>query len=241
MTKLYFALVLISFILIVFRLVRSGKRKQPLRIKDMRTSLHFLPALILLGGLTFIVWMGQRLYLAGSYFELVVMLILLIVLCFPFVGLFKDLMMGMVFKIQNRVSKGKYIEIEEIEGRISKIGLLGIEVTDASGNISTIPYHSLFSTTIKRQSDNQNLEKITLRFSFPETKKTNELTTRLLHVVMNTPWVAVSQQPSVESVSHKDGRLWIEICAFTLDKSQAENIQFMVESYVEEKLVNSVQ
>ncbi len=237
MTKLYFLLVLIIFILIIFRVVRNGKRKQTLRIKDTSTPLSFLPGLIILGVLTFIVWMSQRLYLAGNYFELITMLVLLVIICFPFMGLFKDLMMGMVFKIQNKVIKGKHIEIDDIEGHISKVGLFGIEVMDASGNINTMPYHSLFSKTITRQSDNQNLEKITLRFSFAETLKTNELTDKLLHAVMNTPWVAVSQQPSIENITHNDGRLLIEICAFVLNKTQVENIQTMVESSFDQTLV----
>lgn len=236
MTKLFFALVLLSVILIIFRVIRNGKRKQTLRIKDTHNAMHFLPALVILGALTFIVWLSQRFYLAGSYFELIALLVLLVILCFPFVGLFKDLMMGMVFKIQNKVIKGKHIEIENIEGRISKVGLLGIEIMDASGNINTLPYHGLFSKTITRQSENQNLEKITLRFSFPETKKTNELTTKLLQLIMTTPWVAVSQQPSIENISHSDGKLWIEICAFTLDKAYAENIQSMVENHLKKTL-----
>lgn len=188
-----------------------------------------LPIVELFIWLGFVIWAARLIYLAQNYFTLIAVGTVILTLSLPLYTTLRDFVVGNILKIQNKVSEGVFIEIEEIRGRIKRAGYLRLDVEDDRGNINSIPYNKIRSKVISQNSTNQNLAKVLLRFSFPETTKVNHITPILKRQILNTPWVAVSQTPIIEKAINENGQLIVEVGAYTLDKSYGENIKNSVD------------
>lgn len=188
-----------------------------------------LPIVELFMWLGFVIWAARLIYLAQNYFTLIAVGTVILTLSLPLYTTLRDFVVGNILKIQNKVSEGVFIEIEEIRGRIKRAGYLRLDVEDDRGNINSIPYNKIRSKVISQNSTNQNLAKVLLHFSFPETTKVNHITPILKRQILNTPWVAVSQTPIIEKAINENGQLIVEVGAYTLDKSYGENIKNSVD------------
>ena len=212
-------------IFVAFRLVFFVKNRVDISVKIKRHLAYMLPIAELFIWLGFMIWAARLIYLAQNYFTLIAVSVFTLILSIPLYVILRDFVVGNILKIQNKVSEGVFIEIEEIKGRIKKAGYLRLDLEDEHGNINSIPYNNIRSKIISQNSINQNLAKVLLRFSFPENTKVNYITPILIRQILNTPWAAVSQTPIIEKAINENGQLIIEVGAYALDKSYGENIQ----------------
>ncbi|WP_027473787.1 mechanosensitive ion channel domain-containing protein [Saccharicrinis fermentans] len=176
----------------------------------------------------FIVWVTKHVYESRNYFILISIGVTICIFAVPLFLVLRDFISGAFLKVQNKVNIGCFIEIDEMKGQIKKAGHLRLDIEDAHGNIHSIPYYNIRSKTILQHSSNQHLDKVILKFSFPETITTDLLIPHLKKQILNTPWVSVSQSPVINKVSHKNNRLNIEVGVYTLNKSYADSIHNMV-------------
>ncbi len=233
-------LIVALMIFIAFRLVFFVKNRVGISIKIKRHLAYMLPFVELFIWLGFVIWAARLIYLAQNYFTLIAAGSILLILSIPLYAILRDFVVGNILKIQNKVSEGVFIEIEEIKGRIKRAGYLRLDIEDDRGNINSIPYNNIRSKIISQNSTNQNLAKVVLRFSFPETTKVNYITPILKRQILNTPWAAVSQTPIIEKTISENGQLIIEVGAYTLDKLYGENIKNSVaELWASEDLKSS--
>jgi len=176
----------------------------------------------------FIVWVIKHVYESGNYFILISIGVTLCIFAVPLFLVLRDFISGAFLKAQNKVSTGRFIEIDELKGQIKKAGHLRLDIEDTHGNIHSIPYFNVRSKTILQHSSNPHLDKVVLKFMFPPSMTADQLIPSLKKQIMSTPWVAVSQSPVINKVSHKNNRLSIEVGVYTLDKSYADSIKKMV-------------
>jgi len=216
------------FIFSGFRVLSYIISKVRWPLKKKANASYILPLVELFAWITYILLLAKNIYDSRNYFALIALAIVFVLIAFPLYTLIKDFATGIFLKMQNKIIEGTYINIEDIKGTVKKAGHLRIDIEDNHGNINSIPYHNIRSRTISRPGSNQNLEKVTIEFVFQETRTTNEIINQLQKEVMNTPWVAVSQPAIIESTRFEDGNLIVEVGAFVLHKSYAENIKSMV-------------
>ncbi|SMO52332.1 Small-conductance mechanosensitive channel [Saccharicrinis carchari] len=216
-------------IFLLFRLLFSLKNKWGLSVKIKRHLAYILPIAELFVWIGYLIWAVRLIYLSQNYFTLAAVGIVLLVLCIPLYLLLRDFIVGNVLKMQNKVNEGVFIEIEEIKGRIKRAGYFRLDIEDNRGNINSIPYNHIRSKIISQYGINQNLAKVVLRFTFPDTTKVNYIVPLLKRQILNTPWAAVSQDPIVEKTKTENGKLIIEVGTYTLDKSYGENIKNCVD------------
>lgn len=196
-----------------------------------RNKLHYLiPLFEFFIWMLYVIWVVKVIYESKNYFALISLAVVIVLLAFPLFILIRDFISGIILKVQNKVAEGMYIDIEELKGLISNAGHLRMDIEDKHGNITSVTYHYVYGKRISRSGNNQNLEKISLEFDFPEPARVNEFSDSLKKAVMNTPWVVISQAPIIENTKVENGRLTVEVGAFVIDKSYAENIKSAVSS-----------
>ena len=216
-------------IFVAFRLVFFVKNRVDISVQVKRHLAYMLPIAELFIWVGFIIWAARLIYLSQNYFTLIAVSVVILIMSIPLYVILRDFVVGNILKIQNKVSEGVFVEIEEIKGRIKRAGYLRLELEDDRGNINSIPYNNIRSKIISQNSINQNLAKVVLRFSFPENTKVNYITPILKRQILNTSWAAVSQAPIIEKTKIENGKLIIEVGAYTLDRSYGENIQNSVD------------
>lgn len=222
-------------IFMLFRVISLVRRKLSLTSPFKRTLFYLLPVVELLCWIALLVWLFKDFYTSENNIALISISVLLLLFIIPSINLIKDFIIGLVLKIQNNIVENNYIEFDDIKGTILKAGHFRLEIIDKQGNTSSVAYHTISSKVLKTQSNNQNLKKIQLLFTFKETQKVNEIVSELKVQLLNNAWVAISQNPIIEDIKIKDSKLEVTAIVFSMHESYAEKIKEMVDSYFELK------
>jgi len=72
------------------------------------------------------------------------------------------------------------------------------------------------------------LERLVLEFTVPLPNKKSEIVQKLNQLLLNTPWIAASKSPIVESINNDADSMVVKMAVFVIDKSYRENILEMV-------------
>jgi len=150
----------------------------------------------------------------------------------PSFYLLRDFFSGIYLKTQNKLSEGSIIEINELKGKIEKLGNFSLNLIDKNGDIKSIPYHKINDAIISKQSNNTNLCKVTLKFVFPRSVEVSYIIPKLKAEIINTPWVAVSQPVIIGNIEHVDDEYSIEVVIYTLQPHFGEDIKNRVEKNI---------
>lgn len=212
-----------------FRVIYLVKNKLPISEKSKQIFSYMLPVFELLLWVSFVLWISWKIYISKNYFALISIGIVFVLFFVPITILIRDFISGVILKLQNKINEGNYIEIEDIKGNIKNAGHFRIDIKDNQGNIGSIPYYTIRSKIIKKQSDNLFLEKIHLTIEVTGEKRVNEVIPEVKRKILNTPWVAVSQEPIVEEVKPENGHTKITFGIYTLNKLFEENIREVLE------------
>ena len=218
-------LVLILGIIVTFRILGFANKS----LKDTSTFKHhnsyILPLVELTIWLIMLIWLVKHYYYDQNAFGLISVSIVLILAIIPSFYLLRDFLSGVYLKSQNQIRVNSFIEINELKGKIDKLGNFSLNLMDRHGNIKSIPYHKINSTIISKQSNNPNLNKVNLKFVFPGHVSANYIIPKLKAEIINSPWVALSQPIIIEAIKHVNDQYIIEVIIYTLQPHFAEDIR----------------
>lgn len=225
-------LVLLSGIFVMFRLLGLINRSLKFSTAFKHHSTYLLTLTELLLWLVMLVWLVKHYYYSQNTFALVSLGIVITIAIIPSFYLLRDFFSGVYLKIQNKVSEGSIIEINELKGKIERLGNFSLDIIDKHGDIKSIPYHKINATIISKQSNNPNLNKVNIKFVFPSSVQTNYIIPKLKAEIINTPWVAVSQPVIIDNIEHINNEYFIEVVIYTLQPHFAEDIKTRVEEHI---------
>ncbi len=219
-------------VFIAFRIIHFINRhvKSSFKIKNHLNEL--IPLVESFAWMAFVLWVVKVIYDSKNYYALISISTVFLLLSVPLFYLLRDFVTSVFLKLQNKITEGTYIEIEEIKGIVKEAGHFRMDIEDYHGNISSVSYYKIRSKIISKPGANHNLEKATIEFRFADTIKVNELIDKLKKAVLNTPWVAVSQSPIIESTKHEHEKIIIELGIFMLDKAYIEDVRIAINNYL---------
>jgi len=126
--------------------------------------------------------------------------------------------------MQRKIEIGTKIEIGSLMGVIVKTDYFTFDIKTQNGNINTIPYNKIRSEVISKNAANIHLEKQLISFNIPIKEDVKLFIPKLKTTLINAPWVAVSQEPIINSVVGEPGNYVIEVFVYTLKKEHTEKI-----------------
>jgi len=212
-------------LLILYRIVSFLNKRLPISGETRHYLTVILPIAELLTWLGFAVWCIRIMYESEAYAMLITISIIIILMIIPSWFLIRDLIYGILLVIQRKIELNTRIEIGEISGKVVKVGYFTFEIKSKDGNIETIPYSKIQSQVITNSSENINLEKQLVSFTIPSTKNMDETVDRLKLILLNSPWVAASQQPIIKNARHENDSHIIEVFIYSLKKDYIEKIR----------------
>ncbi|MRT93925.1 mechanosensitive ion channel domain-containing protein [Ancylomarina sp. 16SWW S1-10-2] len=218
-------LVLVLAIIVVFRILGLANKSLKNTSIFKHHNSYILQLIELTLWLFMLIWLVKHYYLTQNTFGLISVGICFILAIIPSFYLLRDFLSGVYLKSQNQIRVNSFIEINELKGKIDKLGNFSLNLMDRHGNIKSIPYHKINSTIISKQSNNPNLNKVNLRFVFPSHVPTNYIIPKLKAEIINSPWVALSQPIIVEAIKHVNDQYIFEVIIYTLQPHFAEDIK----------------
>jgi hypothetical protein len=223
---MYIKIILLGIGLLVFYRILSFLNK---RVAASTKIQHYitviLPVAELLSWLGFAIWCIRLMYESEAYAMLITVSVIIFLLIIPSWFLIRDLVFGIVLVIQSKIELNTRIEIGDISGKIIKIGYFTFDIKSKHGNIDTIPYSKIRSEVITKSGENINLEKQLISFALPATMNIDEAIGKLKITLLNSPWVAASQQPIIKNITRENDAHIVEVFVYLLKKDYIEKIR----------------
>ncbi len=215
-------------IFLFYRILSFLNKKIPISLDSKHYTAVILPVAELLSWLGFIVWCIRQIYEAEAYATLIGVSVVILLLLLPSWYLIRDLILGIILVIQRKIELNTHVEIGDISGKIVKIDYFTFDIKTKEGNIETIPYSKIRSKVISKSGENINLEKQLICFTIPIQKNIDEAVEKLKLTVLNSPWVAASQQPIIKTINIVNEKHVIEVFVYLLKKDYVEKIRTYV-------------
>lgn len=204
--------------------------------KSTKNYLSILFVLVELASwLGFVLWGMRKIYEAEAYITLIGFGVLLLVFIIPGWYVIGDFLAGIVLRVQRKLELNSRFEVDNIAGEIVKLGYLNFDIKSKSGSIDTIPYSKIKSKVISRSGENTNLERELLHFSISTNEKSSTVTKHLIVALLNSPWVAASQEPVIKNINKITGGYEIDVYVYVLKKKYTERITESITNYFLEK------
>jgi hypothetical protein len=197
--------------------------------KRIRHHLNYILSILeLIVWFAFLTWVVKLVYESKDRYILVFVAVAFILLLVPAFILLRDFVFGVFLKAQNKVIEGAFIDLGDIKGEIVKAGQFFLNIEEKPGNIKSLGYYKVNSRVISLSGDKHQLERLVLEFNFPVENKISELVEKLNYQLLNSPWIAASKAPIVESIDSEGERTVIRMAVFVINISYKESIMEMV-------------
>jgi len=231
---MYFKILFYAIAILLFFRVLSYLRKiLPFSKKVKHYSGYILPVIELVSWLGFLIWCLHLIYAAEAYPTLIVLGVLIVLLLAPTWFLVRDFLHGLILKIQRKIETDSKIQIGKLNGTIVKTDYFTFDIETDEGNIKTIPYNKIRDEIISKNAANNNLEKQSLSFQIESKQDINQILAGLKTTLINAPWVAGTEVPTIKLISSERDNHLIEAVVYMLKKEYTGKI----EAYVKRSII----
>lgn len=189
---------------------------------------RFFPVFELLIGLALIFWAVDFLFSGKSYYFILVVSLIAVVVALISWYIFRDVLAGVVFRVQNNLPRGASIQLGNISGRMLQLRSSHIVIETEEGRTIRIPYSQATNEIISEQQEKGVHEDSTIKLRIPNKTNWSQLEIQLKNTLMNTPWRLIRSEPVVHLISEEKNFFQVEIHLKTHSKKHENNIcQFL--------------
>jgi len=197
-----FIVVLTTFFLIQFAriLVKRFSKKYRL-ISDLKRLIPVIsPIIWVVVGF----WSMKYLFRDEVYYNLVMSSTIVIISALLGWFFMKDFIAGIVFRLQNKFTKGDYIQFGNFYGHLESMLLTHILIQTKENKLLKIPYSRLSSEVISEKMETKSFEES--KFAI-ETNKTDSIKTTesaIRKMLLASPWLIINNNPEVNYISENE-------------------------------------
>jgi small-conductance mechanosensitive channel len=230
---LIFLLLLGAMIFAFFRLFKYLIQFMRIPVRQREFLLKYLPATELFAWVAFLMWASQLLYSRGQIISIVPLLIFTIIIILLGWFLLKELVAGIIFRINNRYKINDYIHISGLSGRLLSVGLQCLEIEDAQGRIIAIPYSKVAGNIVSRAYPSQSIlsHNFVLKIGRGDEANIFNLIEKLRKTILTLPWSAQKKEPKIEIADESEDSIAFRITIYSLDEVYFKK----TEKHLEEK------
>ena len=152
----------------------------------------------------------------------------LILIFYPII---KDVLAGLILRIEGKYNKGKKIKVNGYEGVIQKLGKRSIEIKIDKGETLVYPYSKFSSELIVQSTIAENVENLSLELVLPILKDFKPKLW-LEKCINEMPWSINSKNPIIEVISKDDKEVTLRAVLYSIDQKYFTHM----ERYLKERI-----
>ncbi len=175
-------------------------------------------------------WSIELIALKDPWYTRIFAMVLIITIIGISWTIVRDLITGLLTKMDGSYTINGWIRIREVEGKIKAFGFRSLEIETEKGETVNIPYHLLNSEMIVRSQPTESVMSCTFKIEVPNTKQFKEYQKLIRNEVLNSHWVSLKKEPKIKLLSEENGSLILQVTAYTLDERYFEEIETYVKS-----------
>ncbi len=223
--KIIFVLFIILLTFIGMRIIQLIARQLIKKYAVLRKLLNLIPLVGLIIWLIILFWAVNYLFQDKSYYLVIIVSIIVILSLTIGWFLLKDIIAGIIFRIQNNYSQGEFVQFGKLSGRLNEMHLTHISIHTKDGKSIKIPYSRLSNEIISLRLETKSFESdrfiINVNKKYPK-KETEDIIFALLN---NSPWRVGNAVPQVKFLNEDTDGFSFEILVQVRNQKHLNNIK----------------
>ena len=221
-----FTVVLITLLILKFASILAKKFSKKYRIiSELKRLIPVIsPVVWVIVGF----WSVKFLFQDEIYYNLVMSSTIVIISALLGWFFIKDFIAGIVFRLQNKFTKGDYIQFGELSGHLESMLLTHIVIQSKDNKLLKIPYSRISSEIISEKMETKSFEESKFIIETSKTETVKNTTLAIRKMLLASPWLIINYDPEVKFISESELSFQFEICV------QARNSTHI--NYVKEAL-----
>ncbi|MCF8365565.1 MAG: mechanosensitive ion channel family protein [Bacteroidales bacterium] len=219
------ALAVLMFLKIVGAILIKARQKYPYLKKVQKAFPLFGIAL----WIAFAFWVVRILFKDDTLYDSInIGLVAIIVILVSWI-VFRDIVAGAVFRMQNDVNNGDFIKVGELSGHIKSIGLTHLDMISDKGQIVKIPNLRLSKELISGLSSPEGIEEFTIHLSVNKSFGKPEIEEKINCEIANSPWCNFKNPPVIKFQGEEAGVYHYDVMVFTLNPQHFNLVEKMLQ------------
>ena len=146
--------------------------------------------------------------------------------------LLRDMVAGIIFKLQHNLRSQQSIQLGDTRGRLQRLGLTSLVLESASGEQCKIPYTRLINQTVTRYDASEVANSFDFQLQVPQSATKDVWLDRLQQQLLLLPWSSVKKPPTIYWKTEDANTFTFVIRAYTLNAQYAHRIEnYLKEQY----------
>ncbi len=190
----------------------------------MKFIIRYFPIFELSAALLIIFWAVDYLFSAKSYYQTIMLSLVISFLALISWFVVRDLIAGIVFRTQNNLNRGSLVQLGNIAGKLLHMYATHIIVETNEGKTIKIPYSRLTNEIISEHSEEGARDDSVLTLKVNKKASWKETESELKNILLNTPWRLLNSELKIKLLSEQDNYYEVEIFVKTRSKKHEENL-----------------
>lgn len=210
----------VVFIFAVFRAFRYLLQYFRLPRNLVELIEKYMPAVELTIWLLFLIWSIHFFYAKRLLITFIPLLVLLSLVLYLVWFALRDITAGIIFKTSGRFQVNDTISLGEVKGRIVGMGQRNLLIENLSGQIVSIPYTRVDGNIITKSSPSQSLlsHNFNFRLLVPENMDAFQLVQNVQSELLLLPWSSQKKEPKVRISEENEREVTLVITIYCLEE-----------------------
>ena len=212
-------------IALAFRLLHWLLRPLTRRQTLWQRASYLLAGVEFLTWTVWLFWLTRRLFISRDvyvYFSMGVGLLLFGALAW---FLLRDVLAGIIFKLQHNLKPQQAIRVSEHAGRLLRLGVTTITIESHAGEHLKIPYTKLINQTVGHNESSHVVEPFDFTLEVPKSSSKDQWLRTLRCEVLLLPWASARRKPTVQWQREDDHCYLFEVRVHSLSAQHAQLIE----------------
>ena len=203
---------------VFFRLLARFAKKADMRTSYRTWLRRFIPPTEGIVWFIFILIALNRLTAASIWSSLAIVLICLIALIWISWFALKDIIAGIIIKVEGAIAINDRIQLKEVTGQIKRMGYRIMEMETDTGETVNVPYSKVSGDLQVKSNPGEKMK--SHRFELFSKENEHIAATELIKVIRkvayNAPWSSLKKAPQVKLIKEKEGHKYFEVIIYAL-------------------------
>ncbi len=186
---------------------------------------NIIPVIEFISWLVYLFWVNEYLFKSKSYYQYLVISLVIIILIFLSWFVAKDFIAGIVFKVQNDLQTNSNIKIGDIEGRIKSHHLTHLKIVTTSGQVIKFPYSRFNQEIVSEISDSTTVDEFKFQLQTRKTESKQKSEENIRFLVINSPWSNINKSPVIKFLSENETSFTFEVLVHALNNRHMRQIE----------------
>lgn len=176
----------------------------------------------------FLIWAVRYLYQSNQPYSVALFALLILFLLFSgWIGL-KDFVAGAFLKAGHKLALNESIKVGDYLGTIIRFGYSSLVLETDSGETVYLPYSYLFGKVIVKSHPAESILRYTFRIEIPPVSSIREAIEDMYLFVLNLPWISLTKEPQIKSMSETSSGHLLEITLYSFEKKHFQDMEKMI-------------